>query len=144
MADEAMTMPDEGVGESSGQPSIPGALSFLTASWVNERLVNVAEKVEAILTHIIDFGLLADGYAPFETPITDEMLTRMSPEQFRLLFDATPTLDAKAVLLARMKSLKLPLPVLLPFPEEETSGGAPRPRLAFDTASDVPLGRSEV
>ena len=142
MADEAMSMPQDGAGESTGQPSIPGALSFLTASWVNERLVNVAEKVEAILSHIIDFGLLADGYAPFETPITDEMLTRMSPEQFRLLFDATPTLDGKAVLLARMKDLKLPLPVLLPFPEEEISGGAPRPRLAFGPMDDVLRGQS--
>lgn len=142
MADESMTMPDEGTGESTGQPSIPGALSFLSASWVNERLVNVAQKVETILEHIIDFGLLADGYAPFELPITDDMLQRMSPEQFRLLMESTPSLDGKAVLLARMKDLKLPLPILLPYPDERTTSGAPTPRLAFGPMDDVGLGRS--
>lgn len=108
-------MPD--VSESASAVPGPDKLSFLSASWVNERVMNVAARVDQYLERIIDRGLLVDGFAPFESPITDEILQKMSPGQFRALFDAEPTAEGKAALLARMKDLKLPIRELLPFQE---------------------------
>lgn len=105
------------VTESSSAVPGPDKLSFLSAGWVNERVMNVASRVDKYLERIIDNGLLSDGFAPFESPITNDMLIRMAPEQFRTLFDAEPTAEGKAMLLARMKDLKLPTRELLPFPE---------------------------
>lgn len=120
MADEGLLQVAPTDAMSSGTDSgAPGKLSFLTATWVNKRIENVAARVDAYLARIIDDGLLADGFAPFETPVTDEMLMKMTPEQFRMLFDTEPSLEGKAMLLARMKDLKLPLPIQLPY--------APRP-----------------
>lgn len=103
-------------GDSGGtNTGLPGKLSFLNGEWINERVMNVAAKVDALLDRIIDDGLLADGFMPFESPITDEMLVRLTPGQFRILFDTIPSLEGKAQLLARMKDLKLPLPIELPF-----------------------------
>ena len=112
MADEMEFMPQ--LGESSTtQPDVT-KLSFLGASWINQRIFNVAAKVDMYIDRIIDQGLLVDGFAPFESPITDEMLRRVSPDQFRGLFDSEPTIEGKAALLARVKNLKLPIRELLP------------------------------
>lgn len=136
MADEGLLQVAPTDATSGGTDSgAPGKLSFLTATWVNKRIENVAARVDAYLARIIDDGLLADGFAPFETPVTDEMLMKMTPEQFRMLFDTEPSLEGKAMLLARMKDLKLPLPIQLPY--------APRPydppgRLAREPESVIP------
>lgn len=98
----------------SAMPSAVGALSFLSASWVNARLMQVADRANEILERIIDRGLLVDGFAPFESPITDDMLTRMRPEQFAALLETEPSEGEKSQLLARMKDLKLPMPIELP------------------------------
>lgn len=112
--DESFEMPDitgAGAGNSSG---VDAKISFLSGTWVNKRIFNVTAAVERYLDKIIDSGLLVDGFAPFESPITDDLLTRMSPDQFRSLFDSEPTLEGRAALIARMKNLKLPLKELLP------------------------------
>lgn len=121
MADDGMlqTPPTDAISSGTGTGSGLGKLSFLSAAWVNQRVANVTERVEAYLDRIIDRGLLADGYMPFETPLTDEMLARMSPDQFRALFDATPSLEGKAQLLDRVKTLHLPPKLLLPYPPGE-------------------------
>ena len=118
MAGEGMLeqVPSEAI-SSGTDAGAPGKLSFLTASWINERVLNVTARVEEYLNRIIDDGLLADGFMPFQSPITDDMLARMGPEQFRAYFDTIPSLTDKAALLERMKALKLPLPILLPFPD---------------------------
>lgn len=105
---------------SSGADATPsvGRLSFLSAEWVNQRVANVTARVQEYLDRIIDKGLLADGYLPFETPLTDELLSHLTPDQFRAIFDSTPTLAGKAQLLDRMKSLHLPPHVLLPFEQD--------------------------
>lgn len=143
MANEAMSMPEDGGATGTREPSSPGALSFLTAEWVNRRVGNVADRVDSILEKIIDFGLLADGFAPFESPITDDMLIRMGPEQFRALFDTIPTFEEKAALLARIHTLKLPLPIELPFRPPEAQP-VKAPRLAFGPQEAVHLGSTEV
>jgi hypothetical protein len=120
MADEIGSIEGEDVAPtdvaSSGTDvGIPGKLSFLTPTWINQRTMNVAAKVDALLDRIIDDGLIADGFLPFESPITDEMLARMNPYEFRTLFDTIPSLEGKAQLLERLKALKLPLPIELPY-----------------------------
>lgn len=116
MADDGMmnVMPTEGIGESGGKnaPDV-GRLSFLNAEWINQRVANVRAQVLTYLERI-EGGLKADGFLPFQSPITDEILMRMSPDQLRMLFDTQPSLEAKANLLARLKVLKLPMPVMLP------------------------------
>lgn len=107
-------VPSDG-GSDGTNTGLPGKLSFLNGEWINQRVMSVASKVDALLDRIIDDGLLSDGFMPFESPITDDMLVRMTPGQFRVLFDTIPSLEGKAALLDRMKALKLPLPVELPF-----------------------------
>lgn len=118
MADDGMLQNVPTDATSSGTDSgHDGFESFLSAGWINQRVANVEAKVMGYITRITDYGLKADGYLPFETPITDDMLQRMAPEEFRAIWDTTPTLEGKASLLARMKSLKLPPRYLLPFEE---------------------------
>ncbi|MDE1850051.1 MAG: hypothetical protein KGI00_04965 [Candidatus Micrarchaeota archaeon] len=112
---DAQVAPTDASGQSGGSSANDiGALSFLNADWVNTRIMHVKAQVEAILDRIIDRGLMSDGYLPFQSPITDNMLVRMSPDQLRMLFDTQPSLEAKANLLARLKALKLPTPIMLP------------------------------
>ncbi len=113
---EVEMMPE--IAESSSAGADAPRLSFLSAKWVNQRIMNVADQVDKYIERIIDRGLLVDGFAPFESPITDEALHRLDPVQFRSLYDSEPTLEGKAALLARMKNLKLPIKELLPFVED--------------------------
>ncbi len=118
---------------------VRGALSFLAGDWVNERLFNVADKADEILERIIDFGLLSSGFAPFETPITTDMLLRMTPDQFRAFYDTIPSIEEKAAVLATYKKLKMPLKEILPK-EQPTPSPAPQPKLSFgplDTEPEV-------
>lgn len=129
-------MPD--ISESASAIPGPAKLSFLSAGWVNERIMNVAARVDQYIDRIIDQGLLVDGFAPFESPITDEILARMSPDQFRALFDSEPTVEGKAALIARVKHLKLPIKELLPFPERPFE-----PERALDREPPNTLSSSE-
>ena len=105
MSDEMQFMPQ--LGESSASQPDVTKLSFLSAEWINERIFNVTAKVDSYIDRIVDHGLLVDGWAPFESPITDEVLIRLTPDQFRGLYDSEPSVEGKAALIARMKSLKL-------------------------------------
>jgi hypothetical protein len=127
-------VPSDGASSGSGgmtDTGLPGKLSFLNPTWINDRVMNVAKKVDDLLDRIIDDGLLSEGFMPFESPISDAMLSRMEPGQFRILFDTIPSLEGKAQLLARMKSLKLPLPIELPKVAPPKSATA---QLSFDMA----------
>jgi len=114
MPDEMQFMPS--LGEFAGGAAMPDVtkLSFLGAEWINQRIFNVAAKVDKYIDRIIDQGLLVDGFAPFESPITDEVLMQVTPDQFRGLYDSEPSIEGKAALIARVKNLKLPLRELLP------------------------------
>lgn len=116
---------------STPDTGLPGKLSFLNPEWINERTMNVAKRVDALLERIEE-GLTEGGFLPFESPITDDMLKRMSPDQFRILFDTTPSLEGKSLLLQRMKALKLPLPIELPRPEAIPSATK---QLSFDAGA---------
>jgi len=105
-------VPAEGV--SSGTVSGTGALNYLTGEWINARISAVTERVNMLLDRLIDDGLLGSGYFPFETPVTDEMLSKMSPEDFRKLYDAQTDLSSRSDLFNRMKVLKLPPREMLP------------------------------
>jgi hypothetical protein len=109
-------VPNEGM--SSGTASSGSPLSFLNAEWINKRVVNVQMKANALLDRLIDDGLLGSGYPPFEVPVTDEMLAKMTPAQFRTYYDTLTTLQAKSEALQRMKALKLPPVELMPFAEK--------------------------
>ena len=96
MSDAANVIPDVPA-ESAGTSGTPeGALSFLSGSWINTRVINVMNTVQGILDNIIDKGLLVDGFAPFESPLTDEMLLRMSPDQLETLMSTIPSVQEKA------------------------------------------------
>lgn len=126
-------VPSEGTSPVSGDSAAGVPLSFLNAEWINERIANVADRVNMLLDRLIDDGLLGSGYPPFETPLTDEMLMKMSPTEFRNLYDSTPSLQGKAELLARIKDLKLPVRQMLPtaeairFPVSPPVAGTQRP-----------------
>lgn len=110
-------VPTEGIGMAGGSAT-GSPLSFLNAEWINTRVENITAKVNALLDRLIDDGLLGSGYFPFDTPITDEMLKKMTPEQFRALYDTMTTVEEKAALVARMKDTKLPPIELMPFPDK--------------------------
>lgn len=130
MSDEMEFMPEISQSAGTTTPDV-SKLSFLSAQWINERVFNVAAKVDTYIDRIIDQGLLVDGFAPFESPITDDVLMRMTPDQFRAFYDSEPSIEGKAALIARVKHLKLPIRELLPFEER-----------AFDPyRTTPPLGR---
>lgn len=141
---DAANIVPEAPAESAGSAGTPqGSLSYLSGSWVNTRLVNVANKVSAILDSIIGEGLLSDGFAPFESPVTDEMLTRMTPDQLQTFLSTIPSLEQKADIIARLKDLKLPGRIEFPF-ESHTHSPAPEPKLTFDTTSRYSAGEGTV
>lgn len=138
MADDTMFVPSEassGSATATHEANVTGALSYLNADWVNKQVILVAQQCTDILDSIIG-GLLASGYAPFESPVTDEMLQKMTPEQFRTYYDTVPLEEGKADLFARMKALKLPTRELLP-PAHPTPSPVPSPHLSFTNLDRV-------
>ena len=115
MPDDMQSMPQ--LGETSASMPDVTKLSFLSAEWINERIFNVTAKVDSYIDRIVDQGLLVDGYGPFEAPISDEVLERITPDQFRSLYDSEPSLEGKAALIRRVKALKLDIQELLPTEE---------------------------
>ena len=112
MPDDMQSMPQ--LGETSASMPDVTKLSFLSAEWINKRIFNVSQKVDSYIDRIVDQGLLVDGFAPFEAPISDEVLERITPDQFRALYDSEPSIEGKAALIQRVKPLKLDIPGLLP------------------------------
>ena len=115
MPDDMQSMPQ--LGETSASMPDVTKLSFLSAEWINERIFHVTQKVDSYIDRIVDQGLLVDGYGPFEAPISDEVLERITPDQFRSLYDSEPSLEGKAALIRRVKELKLDIQELLPTEE---------------------------
>jgi hypothetical protein len=107
-------VPSDSLGTAGTTSSKPGALGYLNGEWVNARVMNVADKATAILERIIDQGLLAGEFAPFESPITDDMLMKMRPEQFAALYQTLTSEEERAALLAKMKDLKMPINLEMP------------------------------
>lgn len=56
------------------------AWPMLSAPWINTRFDNVMDRLEEILDHLIDDGVLASGVFPLEEPITPK-IERMLAEQ---------------------------------------------------------------
>ena len=115
MPDDMQSMPQ--LGETSASTPDVTKLSFLSAEWINERIFHVTQKVDSYVDRIVDQGLLVDGFAPFEAPISDEVLERITPDQFRGLYDSEPSIEGKAALIQRVKALKLDIQGLLPTEE---------------------------
>lgn len=134
MADEANVVPEEGSsGVSGASDHVRGALSFLSASFIQERMQNVEQMASKMLDRIIDFGLLADGYGPFENPVTPDMIQRMTPEQLTTYLSTLPSEAEKAQALSAILPMKLPTRISLAR-EPEASSPAPAPKLAFGPA----------
>lgn len=97
-------------GSESVQPGTPRHnTKYLSAEWINARILNVRKQARKILLQrIIAEGLLSSGYKPFQFPITDDMLMRMTPEQAQQLIDTQPSIAAKTDLLNRLHNLKVP------------------------------------
>lgn len=145
MADEANVVPEEGTsGVSGASDHVRGALSFLSGSYIQERLTNVEGRVNDILDRIIDFGLLADGYGYAESPVTSDMILRMTPMQLEAFLSTLPSEEEKAQVLSVIASLKMPARVALPQ-ERAAASPAPAPKLAFGPADRLnSQGNSEV
>lgn len=137
MSDESSVIPEEGTsGISGASEHVRGALSFLSASFVQERMRNVEQRATEIINRIIDFGLLADGFGPFESPVTDDMILRMTPDQLETFLSTIPSEQEKAQILAVIAKLKLPGRVAMPQ-QTVTHSPAPAPKLAFTPADRV-------
>lgn len=133
-----LSLSDEGSsGTAVGSKSSgSGSLNFLTGSWVNERVMNVADKVDKILAQIIDMGLLGDGFAPFQMPVTEDMILKMTPQQLEAFLTTLPSEQEKAQVVAIIAKLKLPMSIALP-PEAPAASPAPAPKLSFGPLDQV-------
>ena len=76
-------------------------VSVLSGAWINERIRNVQKRVEELIDVLYVSGLFSSEYLPMETPLTAELALKLTPDQFRMLLDATPSLEAKG----RLKEL---------------------------------------
>ena len=83
----------------------PGTVPMLSAEWINDRVDNVLDRLEEIMDHLIDDGLLVSGYMPFETPLTPALLRRMTPEQVQMLLDGAGSIDEQAQILEALEGL---------------------------------------
>lgn len=135
--DSAGVVPAEGQGAISGASEhVRGALSFLSASFVQERIANVEKMATEMLSRIIDYGLLADGYGPFESPVTPEMIQKMTPEQFTTYLSTLPSEEDKSQALQAILALKLPPRISMAYVKAAQSP-APAPNLAFGPQDQV-------
>ena len=73
--------------------------SILSAEWINQRVVNVLDQIDAILDRVLFDGLLSSGYLPLEQPVTKAMLRKMPPEQIIALLAALPTPEERVAVL---------------------------------------------
>lgn len=131
-------------GSDSGAPGAQQhSDKYLSAEWINARIMNVrAQARKILLERIIRDGLLSSGYKPFQFPITDEMLMRMTPEQAQRLIDAQPSIGAKTDLLARLKALKVP-PLQYLQPRIATPHIPTQAAIDEASRTSVPLARGE-
>ena len=81
-------------------------VSLLSAECINTRLNNVLDQAESILVHLLVDGLLSSGYLPFEEPLTEADVKRMTPDQ---LMGLLATIQDPGQKLAVLKALDLPL-----------------------------------
>ena len=79
--------------------------AILGAAWINEVVDNVLDRAEALFDHLIDDGVLSDGYFPFEEPMSSATLRRMTAEQVRNLLDQAVTLEDQDKLLRLLEDL---------------------------------------
>lgn len=62
---------------------MPKDESILSGGWLNSRFEHVVEDALDLHKKILFDGLLSSGYLPFETPITPEMVRRMTDDQLQ-------------------------------------------------------------
>ncbi len=68
--------------------------------------LNVMERAEKLIDHIVTDGLLADGYLPFTTPPTAEHLRKMTQDQLQTMLDQPGiSIEDQAVILEVLKDL---------------------------------------
>ena len=61
---------------------------LLSAEWINARVDNVQDRLEKLFDHLIDEGLLASGYFPFEEPLTPKLEKKMLEQVEGMLMGA--------------------------------------------------------
>lgn len=62
-------------------------INKLSARWMNQVAERVMERVEKLMEHLIQDGLLADGYLPFTQPPDAKTLRRMTAQQLQTMLD---------------------------------------------------------
>jgi len=86
---------------------------FLSAEWINAAVGRVLDQAEGFIQHILDDGLLSSGYLPFESPLTDALLRRMTPEQFSELYVTLGEAERQQ-LVDRLQRLRVPWFLAIP------------------------------
>ena len=81
------------------------AVPILSAEWINPVVDKVLDTVEELWDGLIDDGLLASGYLPFESPLTPKVIRRMTSEQVKALLDQTAALEDQAAILQALEGL---------------------------------------
>ena len=81
------------------------AVPLLSAAWINARVDEVLDTVEELYDYLIDDGLLASGYLPFEAPLSPKIIRRMTAEQVKALLDQTAALEDQAAILQSLEGL---------------------------------------
>ena len=127
------TVPSDSLGTAGTTSSKPGALGYLNATWINARVAKVTDQASEMLDRLIG-NLLSDGFAPFESPITDDMLMKMRPEQFAALYGTLTSEEERGALLLKMKDLKMSPSLLMP-----KLPGPTKPEVAMEKLAPSPL-----
>ena len=78
----------------------------LSASWMNMVALNVMERAEKLFDHMINDGLLVDGYLPFTSPPDAQTLRKMTQAQLQTMLDQPGiSIEDQAVILEVLQDL---------------------------------------
>lgn len=93
------------------------AVPMLSAKFINTIADNVLDTAERLWDGLIDDGILASGYLPFETPVSAKVIRRMTAEQVKALLDQTASLEDQAAILQALEGLPA---TVVPEPTQPT------------------------
>lgn len=68
---------------------------MLSAPWINARVDNVLNRLEAIFDHLVDDGWLASNYLPYEEKMTPK-IERQLAEQIGAAVEGRETMEQES------------------------------------------------
>ena len=79
---------------------------MLSASWINERVDNVLDRLEDIFDHLLDDGILSEGVFPFTTPLTPKLLKRMPEEEVKKLVESAESPEEQSSIMDMINNIE--------------------------------------